>query len=74
MKLEKVTVNFGKTVNLGNYESFRYDVEFSAKLSENDNPETATEILRQLAKLQVEKAIRYQLRGEPKTSDREDIY
>lgn len=51
MKIDTVKVNYGKTINLGNYESARIDIELSATIEDNDNPQETAEQLRQQAKL-----------------------
>lgn len=37
MKVTKVKVNKGVTVNLGNFNSFRYDLELSAEVGEGED-------------------------------------
>lgn len=36
MKIKSITIKRGSTINLGNYESARYDVEATAELDEKD--------------------------------------
>ena len=43
MKIDKVKVCYGRTVNLGNYESMRVDVEFSATIEQGETPENVVE-------------------------------
>lgn len=64
-KITEIRVAYGKTVNTGNYNSFRYDVEFKAILNENENPDEIVDQLRSHAKLKVAQAINYERKGEP---------
>lgn len=36
MKVNKIAVNYGRTVNMGNYESFRIDLTAEAELTPSD--------------------------------------
>lgn len=56
-EVDKIKINFGRTVNLGNYESLRIDVELSATLGAGDDVQHASEDLFFAAKRQVAKYI-----------------
>ena len=53
----EVKVNYGRTINLGNYESSRIDVELSAKILDGENSQETIEDLRQMCKLKVQQFI-----------------
>lgn len=53
----EVRVNYGRTINLGNYESSRIDVELSAKILDGENSQEAIEDLRQMCRLKVQQFI-----------------
>lgn len=57
MKIEKVKVAYGRTVNLGNFESMRVDVEFQATIEAGETPENVTEKLEILAKSEVKRIV-----------------
>lgn len=71
-KINNIKFNYGRTVNLGNYESLRIDVELSSTVNETDNVESIFETLRQQAKLMVKKTI--SLDTNQKADDYEDFY
>lgn len=71
-KIVEVTVNFGYTKNMGNFESMRVDVEFAAEVGENENPLAVTAELEQMAKAEVRRIITGKI--EKKTDDIEDFY
>lgn len=56
-KIIEIKVNYGRTVNMGNYESMRIDVEFAATVEPDEDIENATEELRRKAKLEVNRMI-----------------
>jgi hypothetical protein len=58
MKLTELKISIGKTINLGNYESLRLDVEMAAKIDLNDDLESCAESLRRDAKLQLNRMIK----------------
>lgn len=45
MKITKVEVRAGKTINLGNYETWRYDIGLTAEVEEDENWERVAEEL-----------------------------
>lgn len=57
MKIDKVKVAYGRMVNIGNYESMRVDVEFSAKIDVGETPENVSEKLEILAKSEVKRIV-----------------
>ena len=71
-KINNIKFNYGRTVNLGNYESLRIDIELSSTVNETDNVESIFETLRQQAKLMVKKTI--SLDTNHKADDYEDFY
>jgi len=62
MKIKHARVSIGRTVNLGNFESLRIDIDLSADLEDNENPHACAEQLRHTVKLELEKAIREETR------------
>lgn len=54
--IERVTASFGATLNAGNYESVRVDVQFEARVEEGEDPHTAARWLMQQAKDHVREA------------------
>lgn len=71
MKLETVKLNLGRTINLGNYESLRIDIELGATLDENENLADVVANMRQHAKLEIAKIIKIETK---KRNDSEDYY
>jgi hypothetical protein len=57
MKIRSVKVNYGRTINMGNFESMRIDVEFAADIAENESPKEVAEQLRSMAKLEVNRMV-----------------
>lgn len=57
MKIKQIRIAVGRTVNLGNYESLRIDVDFTADIDDNENPQMAFENLRAAAKLELKRCI-----------------
>ena len=57
MKIESVKVSYGRTVNLGNFESMRVDVEFQATIEAGETPENVTEKLETLCKSEVKRIV-----------------
>lgn len=57
MKIEKVKVAYGRTVNLGNFESMRVDVEFQATIDAGETPENVCEKLETLCKSEVKRIV-----------------
>ena len=70
-KIVEVTVNFGYTKNMGNFESMRVDVEFRSKVGENENPLAVTAELEQSAKAEVRRIITGKIE---KQDELEDYY
>ena len=70
-KIVEVTVNFGYTKNMGNFESMRVDVDFKSKVGENENPLAVTAELEQMAKAEVRRIITGKIE---KQDDLEDFY
>ena len=71
MKLETVKLNLGRTINLGNFESLRIDIELGATLGENENLADVMENMRQHCKLEMAKIIKIETK---KRNDSEDYY
>jgi len=57
MKINNIKLNYGLTKNMGNFESLRVDVEFSATVGDNDAPVDVVENLRQMAKLECQRIV-----------------
>lgn len=78
MKIEKVTVSFGFTKNIGNYESIRADVAFGAALEHNETHQQVIEKLEKMCKAEVKRIITGKIEKKPKTKkikeDWEDLY
>lgn len=68
-QITEIKVNYGRTANMGNFESVRVDVELSAKLSEQDDYQAVTNELYEIAKSKVKKFI-----VEKKEQNEEDLY
>ena len=52
-QIKEITVSYGRTVNLGNYESSRLDIEISADVLPDENIENVMDELRTIAKLKI---------------------
>lgn len=63
MKIDTVKINYGRTINLGNYESCRLDIELSATLGPEDNATRVADELRARAKLQINRWIQIETNG-----------
>jgi hypothetical protein len=70
MKINEIKLNMGRTVNTGNYESLRIDVEFSATLEDNDDIRKAMENLRASVKMELNRVIQ----TEQKKRNAEDYF
>lgn len=57
MEIRKVSCNMGRTINAGNYESFRVDVSGEAVLAEGEDAADAMASLRTWVSTQLAKAI-----------------
>lgn len=73
MKIETVKINYGKTINLGNYESCRLDIELTASLGPDDDAANVADDLRARAKLQINKWIKFEKNGNNNKSLDDDI-
>ncbi|MBT8490944.1 MAG: hypothetical protein KJN62_07840 [Deltaproteobacteria bacterium] len=58
----EVAVSYGKTINMGNYESSRIDIELRAKVLEGEDSNEVVEDLRSMAKLKVNQAAQAELK------------
>jgi len=58
MKIEKIIVSAGFTVNMGNYESARFDAGTEATLEENDNLQESFDELFRMCRDQVKEQVR----------------
>lgn len=67
MKIKQIRVAIGRTVNLGNFESLRIDIDMSADMEDNENPHACTEQLRHAVKLELGKAILEETRKRKET-------
>lgn len=56
--ITEIKAAYGKTINLGNYESARLDVELSAKLMPGESSQEAIEDLQAMAKKKVSDEIK----------------
>ena len=50
MKIKQIAVRFGRTWNLGNYESQRLEIETTADLEPHEDPNLVTELLLKFVK------------------------
>jgi hypothetical protein len=71
LKIKQTTVKFGFTKNLGNFESMRVDVEFSADLGDSDDARQVVADLENLAKAEVRRIITGKVE---KADELEDFY
>lgn len=55
MRVERVTVGFGCTLNLGNFNSARFDVQFEARLEEGEDALAAVHELHEQAVAEVKR-------------------
>lgn len=73
MKINNIKVNYGRTVNLGNYENTRLDIELSATLTPEDDATMVADELRSQAKLQINRWIIYEINGKKNKNIDDDI-
>ena len=57
MKNDRIKVSFGATVNLGKYESARFDVEYETDIGEDEKDEDAIKETFEVVKLRVRQQI-----------------
>lgn len=57
MEVKEIKVSFGKTKNIGNYESLRSDAEVTVVIQENDNTDEMFKKAYEKVKLQVAKSL-----------------
>lgn len=57
MKITQIRVALGRTVNLGNFESLRIDVDFTAQIDDTEDSRREFENLRAAAKLELKRCI-----------------
>lgn len=57
MRVSTVSVSYGRTVNLGNFNSLRYDATVEVQIDEGEDCQTALSKARATAKQEVEKAV-----------------
>lgn len=69
LKIKQATVKFGFTKNLGNFESMRVDVEFSADLGDSDDARHVVADLEKLAKAEVRRIITGKIEQKPEIED-----
>lgn len=62
MNVERVKVGFGTTINLGNYNSARFDVEFEARLDVDEDAGEAARVLHLQAVDEVKREARERIR------------
>ena len=55
MKITNIKINYGRTINRGNFESERIDVEFSATVADNESAQNVVLELQKMAKDEVRK-------------------
>ncbi len=58
MKVNRIEVTLGRTINLGNYESARVDVTMGAIIGEDEPPLTASAELYSLVKAEIDNRIK----------------
>ena len=73
MKITEIKINYGRTVNLGNFESLRLDIELSAAIDETDDAEQVADNLRAEAKLTINRWIKFEKNGNKNKSLNDDI-
>jgi len=73
LKITNIKVNYGRTINMGNYESVRLDVELSATLAPGEDAGKVADELRAQAKLQINKWIKFEKNGNNNKSLDDDI-
>ncbi|MCA9935975.1 MAG: hypothetical protein H6662_15705 [Ardenticatenaceae bacterium] len=76
MQIEKITVKFGMTQNLGNYTNCRPEIELQAIIDEHDDPAWEIAALREMAVEMVHKLVDDELEqaGEPPKYTKEPLY
>lgn len=57
-KVTTITVNYGETINMGNYESLRIDYAATRTICDKEDPVMMMHKLRRRLKLEVSKAIK----------------
>lgn len=57
MKINEITIKYGRTINIGNFENIKIGVVFGAEIEENDDIEKVCNELRNLAKKEAKKLI-----------------
>lgn len=73
MKINKIKVNYGRTVQLVKYEPTRFDIELSATVDETDDIESSLNELRAEAKLRIKQWIKLEENGNNNGSLDDDI-
>lgn len=53
MKIDKISVTYGRKVNLGNYSSLNVEISIWADIEDSDNPRDAMDSLWETARAQV---------------------
>jgi hypothetical protein len=53
MRVKTITVGFGSTINLGNYNSARLDVQYEVELDEGEDAESVTRQIHEQAREEV---------------------
>lgn len=66
MKVERVRVSFGATVNTGNFNSLRFDVEFEPQLEPGDYAIETVRFLHDHASAEVKRQARARVKGQAK--------
>lgn len=69
MKITEIKIQMGRTINTGNYESLRIDVEMAARLDENDDVRETTDNLRATVKLELSRLINLETQKRKKAED-----
>lgn len=58
MKVKKIKINYGRTIQFEQYESTRFDVELSAEIQDDDDVDEVANELRTEAKILINKWIK----------------
>lgn len=69
MKITIIKINYGRTINRGNFESERIDVEFSATVEDNESAQDIVFELQRMAKDEVRKIANQKIKRELSAED-----
>lgn len=74
MKIDYVTVNYGFTRNIGNYESARADVSYGASIGRDETREQVTDVLEKMCRTEVKRILDNRTRKTQKPNNYKDLY